>query len=233
MSALDAVCFDLDSTLCVPELSDREFNRAVFERAGIDPLFSPRELRSVDPGEVPSVDSIEALFTELYRATLRKHDLGVDSGSPVVDDLGSIAAEVDDETGVRFRDGAREALDFARDRHRVGLVTNGRPVTQEEKLQTLGIAEELDATVYCCPAAGVPSKPATDPFGVVLSELSVSPENAVMVGDSHPEDVVGAHRAGLRSVWTPVDRPHEDLPTDPDPEPTHRVDSPSELPDVL
>ena len=45
--------------------------------------------------------------------------------------------------------------------------------------------------------------------------------------------MTGANQVGLDSVWVPFDRPHEDLPGDPDPAPTHRLDSLTELPAVL
>lgn len=39
--AVEAVCFDLDGTLCISTYSDNEFTDRVFERAGLNPSFVP------------------------------------------------------------------------------------------------------------------------------------------------------------------------------------------------
>jgi hypothetical protein len=41
MSPPEAICFDLDSTLCLSTQSDHKIHAQVFEQAGIEPLFSP------------------------------------------------------------------------------------------------------------------------------------------------------------------------------------------------
>ncbi len=88
-------------------------------------------------------------------------------------------------------------------------------------------------TVYCDLAGGVDPKPATEPFDRALAALAVPPAATAYVWDDHSADVVGAHEAGLQSVWVPPDRPHESHLTDPDPEPTHRLESLTDLPTVL
>ena len=45
--------------------------------------------------------------------------------------------------------------------------------------------------------------------------------------------VVGAHGAGLRSVWTPTNRPHEEPPGDPEPVLTRRTEATARLPGGL
>ena len=44
-------------------------------------------------------------------------------------------------------------------------------------------------------------KPNPAIFQSALSAMSVAPENAMHVGDSYDEDVLGAHQAGLEAVW--------------------------------
>lgn len=240
MPSVDAVCFDLDETLCVSKLSDHEFNNKVFERAGIDPIFSPRELRAIDPEDVKreqrhhssdedSVKDITEFYTNLYRATVRSTDADIEPESLLVEELGKIAGDLYDPTDVVFREGAEDILTYVQKYYKVGLITNGKRETQMAKIEELGITDIFDTRVICDPNRGINGKPAPEPFEMALGGLSTSPVDTVHVGDSHSEDILGAYNAGFQTVWVPINRPHEDLPSDPNPLPTHRVESLDDL----
>jgi len=229
MPSVDAVLFDLDSTLCVAEQTDHEIHRAVFDRVDVAPFFTPADVRGVDPDDVTTADSARGYYEALYRA-VAADVRGDPSHAP---ELAEATVEVVDETAVEFREGAKEALDHARERYAVGLVTNGGEETQRSKLERLGIADAFEVAVFCNPLGSLDPKPDPAPFRVALSSLDAAADRCVHVGDSLGHDVAGADRAGLTSVWVPFDRPHENLPEDPDPAPTHRLDSPAELPSVL
>ncbi len=99
--------------------------------------------------------------------------------------------------------------DLGRD-HRLALVTNGAPDVQREKLERTPLAEHFAAIVISA-EIGV-GKPDPRIFRAALDSLEVASAEAVMVGDSLERDIVGARRAGLRSVWldragTPVTGP--------------------------
>jgi len=229
MGAFDAVCFDLDSTLCVSEQSDAEIHAAVFDRVDPDPFFSPADVRAVDGADLPTAHSDREFYEHLYRAICA--NVGGDPAHAPA--LAEATVEVVDEAAVTFRDGAREALTHVRDRYEVGLITNGGEPTQTAKLERLGVADAFDATVFCDPSDDVEPKPATEPFERALVELGAAPERTLYVGDSHGTDVVGAHRAGLHSAWVPLVRHGTGHPDDPEPEPTYRLDAPEQLPQVL
>lgn len=231
MTTVDAVCFDLDSTLCLSNQSDQEIHSAVFERAGVDPLFTPEDVRAVDSADVETAASDAAFYTNLYREVIKNSS--VDPEPSVLERLGEITVDVVDEADVSFRPGAKEALDHVSEQYPLGLITNGGEQTQGAKLERLGISDYFDVTVFCDPARGVEPKPATEPFEQALAGLPSAPETTVYVGDSHSSDVVGAHRAGLQSVWVPPDRPHETQPSDPDPAPTHRLSSVADITTLL
>lgn len=65
------------------------------------------------------------------------------------------------------------------------------------------------------------------------SDFGIAPEAYVVVGDSRPVDVVDTYSAGLRSVWTPTNRPHEEPPGDPEPALMHRTEATARLPGGL
>ncbi|MFB6189750.1 MAG: HAD family hydrolase, partial [Halapricum sp.] len=235
-----AVCFDLDDTLCVSARSDAEFHAEVFDRVGVDPIVTPRELRAVPPAAIErestgntDLDGIAEFYTKLYRAAVRTAETDVSPDSPLIEALGRAAGALYDPTAVEFRAGAEATLEYVRDRYEVGLITNGTRETQTTKLDQLGIAGAFETTVFCDPARGIDGKPAREPFELALEGLSASAERTLHVGDSHGEDVLGAHNAGLQSAWAPLDRPHVEPPTDPEPAPTYRVPSLTDLLDVL
>ena len=120
--------------------------------------------------------------------------------------------------------GAEDALDYAREQYEMGLITNGGEQTQTAKLETLGKADAFDVAVFCDPNQGLDPKPAQEPFQRALSGLSKSAETTMYIGNDHSCDVVGAHSAGMQSLWVPMNRPHETYPSSPSPEPTYRLD---------
>lgn len=233
MPPVEVVCFDLDDTLCVPALSDGEFHREVAARAGVEPPFTPAQLRAVGDHEIVESASLSGFYTNLYRAAARRDDAGIDPADPLFEALGDHASDLSAETGVEARVGAERALEYAGEHHRVALVTSGRRETQLEKVRELGIEDEFDRILCCHPDGAHPPKPDPAPFESVLAAVGAAPEACVVVGDSLVADVAGAHRVGGRSVWTPVDRPHESLPDDPEPAPTRTVRRMSELPEEL
>lgn len=83
--------------------------------------------------------------------------------------------------------------------YKLGIVTNGVPDLQREKLAGCGVADRFDAIVVSgeidC------GKPDPGIFRHICGELGVQPADCVMVGDNPGRDVAGAIAAGMRSVW--------------------------------
>lgn len=100
MLDINAVCFDLDSTLCISNQSDSIIHREVFERAGIDPLFTPAGIRAVDTADVKTAENDTEFYANLYHATLTNRSTDIDIDSSLLIELGEITPEVVDETDV-------------------------------------------------------------------------------------------------------------------------------------
>ncbi len=83
--------------------------------------------------------------------------------------------------------------------YRLGIVTNGVPDLQREKLAGSGLDKAFDAVVISgeidC------GKPDPAIFHYICRALGVAPGEAVMVGDNPGRDVAGGRAAGLRTVW--------------------------------
>jgi putative hydrolase of the HAD superfamily len=101
---------------------------------------------------------------------------------------------------LRLPASSRAALRSLRGTHRIGVVTNGIPSTQTNKVKALGLRPLVDAVIYAAEHGTGLGKPDTAPFLAALSRLEVAPSRAVFVGDDELSDVGGAAAAGLRTV---------------------------------
>lgn len=206
---VDAVGFDLDYTLAVP---DRERSAILLD--ALDAVGVPRDA-----------------LDEPRDAYLRAHARHLDreTREPVFESLLSgagVETEVADGSGVdpaaaarHYRDGiaaalrpvpgARDLLDRLRETYRVGLLTDGPAVAQRDKLAALGWENAFDA-VLVSGELGV-GKPDRRAFAALCAALRADPEHVVYVGDDPARDVVGAADAGLRTVQVlgPDDDAHE------------------------
>lgn len=222
---MPAVCFDLDRTLCVDDQDREAVLRAAFDRAGVEPYCTSADL-SAATQRIPTAETDLEFYRLCFAEAAR--ELGADpTHAP---DLARAYDAVQDHGEVRPLPGVEAALDAAREVGPVALVTNGSETIQTAKLETLGLADAFDATVFCDPAAGVPPKPDAAPFERALATLGTDPAETYHVGDSLAADVAGANAMGMRSVWVP----HDDAAADnADHEPSHTVDSLADLPAVL
>jgi len=209
----ETVLFDLDDTLVRYRRPPGEVLQASYAACGLDPIWSVEEYYERFDELRAEHDSIDELRAACFAALAEEHGRGPSVGH----DVARAYAESRDQTNVEFVPGARALLDSLEDRP-AGIVTNGTGEAQRAKIESVGLSQWVDATVYA--GESVPAKPATEPFERALDELGADPDRTVHVGDSLSSDVAGANAAGLRSVWL------HDPPAGPvDHEPTHRVDS--------
>jgi len=226
MAGLDAVCFDLDGTLCVRDRDDEAIHEQVFDRAGLEPVWAVENIYEVDHESLPPADTPAEWWEAFYRAVAA--ETGTDpTHAPALADA-TVEIVVDDPRVV-FRAGAEAALEAARERAAVGLVTHGSERAQRAKLARLGIADAFGASVFCGPTEACPGKPDPEPFRRATEALGASPERTVYVGNRLEGDVGGANAAGMVSVW--VSDGGE--PDESEPEPDHVLASMGELPDLV
>lgn len=94
--------------------------------------------------------------------------------------------------------GVAEALAVARSKGiQLGLVTNKPIAATRSILAHFGIAEAFGAVIGG--DEGIPRKPAPEPLWTAIQRLGVTPEDAVMVGDS-AADVAAARAAGMSVI---------------------------------
>ncbi|MFC4542267.1 HAD family hydrolase [Halosolutus amylolyticus] len=213
---VDAICFDLDETLCTYSQPGADVLDRAFDRAGVARLWVLEDYHDLYGDYLAESTDVEDLRRRCFAdlAVEAGHDR--ETGRAVADEF----AAVRDQDAVDLLPGAREAVEALSDRYRLGLVTNGAPGMQRTKLEAIGLADAFETAVYA--GYDTPPKPAPEPFSAALDALGSTPDRAVHVGNSLSSDVAGARAAGLRSVWVP----HEGrIPETPDPTPDHTFET--------
>lgn len=234
---VDAVCFDLDDTLCEYERTVEEVLARSFETADIEPFFDGVTYRSYFDRFLDDFDDVDELrehcFAEIARDAGRDPSLGRD--------VATAYASIRRPTNVRPLEGAIETVRAVGAEYPIALITNGEAAYQSRKLEGIGLTDAFDVTVFA--GDDVAPKPATASFERVEEELDVAPDRMAHVGNSLSSDVAGARASGLKTVWTPA---NHDLPegvTDPerisvdhpavDPSPDHVLSRLDVLPELL
>ena len=112
-------------------------------------------------------------------------------------------------TARRPIDGARALLTALHPRARIAIVTNNLLNEQREKLRHCGLDGHIDVLI-ASEEAGV-SKPDPRIVEIALERVGARPDEAVMIGDSWENDILGSQAAGIRAVWFhPGDKPSPD-----------------------
>ncbi len=93
---------------------------------------------------------------------------------------------------------SRAVLDHLHPRIALGVISNFYG-NLTAILAEVGLAPLLD-TIVDSSCVGL-HKPDPEIFALALRQLSCRPADALHVGDSFEKDIVGAHRAGLRTAW--------------------------------
>lgn len=95
-----------------------------------------------------------------------------------------------------------QVLNFAKERNiNIGIITNGPSSHQRMKLKQLNIEKWIDEkNIFISSEVGF-SKPDVNIFRLAEEFMSLDRENTYYIGDSYKNDVVGAKKAGWKSIW--------------------------------
>lgn len=213
---VDAVLFDLDDTLCRYRRTGEELLELAFGDVGVEPFFTVDEYYDRYHEFMAETDDVAHLRRECFATIAAETGRESAVGRAVAD---AYAAERDHRDVDPLPDALEVVESLAAD-HSVGLVTNGSPEMQAQKLAGVGLDDAFEVVVHA--GYDTAAKPDPTPFEYALAELGVAAERAVHVGNSLESDVMGAHNAGLFSVWL-------DQGEEPDPVPHYTLSSLSEL----
>ncbi|MFD3445666.1 HAD family hydrolase [Microbacteriaceae bacterium 4G12] len=85
--------------------------------------------------------------------------------------------------------------------YQIGIITNGKVNEQRSKLMKLDLHTVFtEEEIFISEEMGV-EKPQREAFHIPLSQYGVEPAQAVYIGDSWNNDIVGAIHAGMSAIW--------------------------------
>ncbi len=206
---LAAVVFDLDGTLCYYATSIEQAMGISLGRLGKrSTLIGDLSVAATRYVELwyelqEDNESIKSLRDRIWARLLLEHGQG-DEGFAL--DLSEIYSTIRKSSLTLFAE-ARSLLTDLRVSYTVGLLTNGPRDLQWEKIKLLGIEKLFDAVVVSGDV-GI-HKPDVRLFDRLLGELNTSADKAIYVGNSFHIDIIGAHDAGMWSVWINPDGEQE------------------------
>ena len=203
--------FDADGTLFDYDAAEAAAIVGTWEELGL----------AVPDGLVAAYRRINAELWRLYEeGGISQLDLQVERFTRLLSELGgaSDAATLSRrylETLSRqtyLLDGARRLLEWARDRFRLALITNGIPEVQRPRIRRSGF-DRFFPVVVISGEEGV-AKPAAPIFEVAMRRMGQPDRREVLlIGDSLTSDVRGGVDFGLDTCWyNPVGEDRADGP---------------------
>jgi HAD superfamily hydrolase (TIGR01549 family) len=97
--------------------------------------------------------------------------------------------------------GTHSLLAELAENHRLGIITNGSPDLQWRKVQICGLDLYFRPETVIISANVGAAKPHPSVYHAACQALTVSPDNALMIGDNYKADVQGARDAGIEALW--------------------------------
>lgn len=220
MTRVEAVLFDLDDTLVRYERSPGEVLQAAFDAVGCAPLFPVEAYYARYDEFAERCDSMDELRAECFAALAEANGHDRRRGR----DVAAAFSDERDQSNVELLPGVAGVLSELATRYRLGVVTNGAPDAQREKIAAADLERWMDAVVVA--GHDAPPKPDPEPFERAMDSLGATPATTVHVGDSLETDVAGARAAGLDAVWV------SEATDAAGHAPTHRVESVGDLPSL-
>ncbi|MEO3944044.1 HAD family hydrolase [Gorillibacterium sp. CAU 1737] len=208
-----AVFFDLNGTLIDPEASyeaalAREIrelaarssaaDRSEWEREALAQYRKERQRLTAGPTARRTVEA-KAL---LRRACLAKavSALPVPRSSAFLLKLDRAIKE-SLESDPRLYAGTLQALEAIGRGRKIALISNGSRLRLEGRVKRARLEAFFPPARLFTAGAGQRGKPHPDLFQQALETLSLSPSDAMMVGDSRTKDTAGALRVGMDACW--------------------------------
>jgi putative hydrolase of the HAD superfamily len=221
MENIKAVIFDLDNTILDRTTTFKNFTvgflKAYF--AHLDPNQQILE-RIILLDEDGYKDKLE-LFTALLEELPWKE-------KPEVAELLDYYNREYVKSAV-LMDHAREVIQHIRNKnYKTGLITNGKTLIQYGKVDQLGIRNDFDFIIVS-EEAGC-KKPDPRIFDMAAKKLDLKPEECIYIGDHPLNDIEGASKIGMQTIWMKVNQPWKDGLTA---KPLHTIEKLSGLFDLI
>lgn len=202
MMKIKAVVFDFDGTL-----SNRPVSAYNKYREDIKYLFPNIDEKSIEfEGIVQNCflwDQYGTIRKEfVYEELVREYNLDSD----IIEEMTKKWMNEFYQFTV-LRDSVEETLIELQKSVKIGCITNGDAIAQNNKLDASGLRKYFESTLVSGEFGS--HKPEPSIFLKSCEELGVNPDEMMYVGDNFYADVVGASRAGCIPVWLWPDETRE------------------------
>lgn len=181
-SQIKGVIFDLDDTL----YSEKEYVRSGY-KAVSDYLGGGHEekLWGFFEEKKPAIDE---LLSELGREEEKKAVLNVYRSH---------------KPNIHLYDGVVEMIEGLRDRGiKVGIITDGRPEGQQNKIKALGLEKIVDDIIITDELGGIQfRKPCDISFRIMQERWRLPSSEMMYVGDNPAKDFQAPQQLGMKAVW--------------------------------
>lgn len=180
---IKGVIFDLDDTLYSEKEYVRSGYKAVAEYLG-SADYAEKLLSFFEDGRF----AIDELLREIGRESEKGECLNVyRSHKPTI----------------HLYDGVAEMIQELKEKGiKVGIITDGRPKGQRNKLESLGLDKMVEDVIITDELGGTQfRKPCDIAFRIMITKWRMNPADVMYVGDNAEKDFQSPQQLGMRSVW--------------------------------
>jgi len=96
--------------------------------------------------------------------------------------------------------GVKPMLNALGKKYRLGLVTDGHPTMQRNKIAALGLTKSFDTTIFTADYSPQYKKPNPFVYRLAMEKLDATPQETIYVGDNPYDDFKGARELGIFTV---------------------------------
>jgi putative hydrolase of the HAD superfamily len=102
---------------------------------------------------------------------------------------------------IRLYPDAKNLLAYLRsEQYGLGLITDGYPTTQRNKIQALGLEEYFDEIIVTEELGKEFKKPSVLSYKEILRRLGVKPKECIYIGDNPLKDFIPAKKLGITTI---------------------------------
>jgi putative hydrolase of the HAD superfamily len=198
MKNIKALIFDLDNTIL-----DRSKTFLNFSNKLINEYFT--EVTDIEQQKI--IEQIVVTDQDGYK---EKKQMFIElleilpwNNKPSVEELLEFYTSEYVSSAILMED-ALEILQFFKTKYKIGLITNGKIIIQYGKLDKLNLREYFD-TIVVSEEAGI-KKPNKGIFEIAVKNLNLRSEDCIYIGDHPVNDIDGADKAGMKTIWIKVNQ---------------------------
>lgn len=182
---IDAVIFDMDDTL----YSEKEYVKSGYN--AIEKEFI----------------EIANMSQKLWKAFLNNKntiDYVLEQEGLLTEENKSKALEIyrNHIPNIHLYDGIEDMLTQLKKTKKIGLITDGRPIGQRNKIKALNLEKYINEIIVTDELGGVEfRKPNTKAFELMQEKLKIPFEKMVYIGDNINKDFIAPEKLGMQTIY--------------------------------